>query len=211
LQDDIERYRSYVRTTLLGLFGLALPATLLLLLDAKWVILVLFGPQWDRAVPFFQILTIGAYVGSYGMVTRWLFLAEGRTGEQLRLSLMVTSLTVTADAIGAFYSPMGVAVGFTIATVVLSFPSVWYCLRKSPLRWRDYLGAVWRPTVASLLAAGAFLIVREFRPWMARPVFQVLVDSVIYGALYVLWWLALPGGRAAASKVLSQLRLLLPS
>jgi PST family polysaccharide transporter len=212
LQDDPQRYRSYVRTTLLGCFALTLPATLLLLLDARAIVLVLLGSQWDGAIPFFRILTVGAYFGSFALVTKWLYLAEGRTGDQLRWSSIATSLTVAAIAVGASVGgAMGVARAFAIATILLTLPGIWYCLRRSPLRWSDFFSAVWRPTIASLLAAGAFIALRSVIPDLPRFIYVVLLDAAIFSTLYVLSWLVLPGGRAESARVLAHLRLLRPS
>jgi PST family polysaccharide transporter len=212
LQDDPDRYRLYVRTTLLGLFSLTLPATALMFLTAEPIVLLLLGRQWVEAIPLFRIFAMGAYFASFGLVTRSLYLAEGRTPQQLRWALVAAPVTAGAVAAGLPWGASGIAWGFSVATALLALPAIAYCLRGSPLTWRDIIAGVWRPMIASLLAAGiAFLVTRLWIGEMPGRAARLALDAVVYGALYLACWLALPRGAARARDVLSYLRPLLPS
>ena len=211
LQDDPQRYRKYVRATLLGLFSLTLPATALLMLTAKPIVLLLLGQQWVDAIPMFRILAVGAYFTAFPLAARWLFLAEGRTAEQFRWALIAAPTTMIGVAAGVRWGALGVATGFSAATVLLAGPGVLYCLRRSPLRPRDFRAAAWRPVVASLVAAGALMGIRAWiRPDLSA-VAQLAFDVTLYALLYVGCWVGLPDGRAESSRVLAHLRLLVPS
>jgi O-antigen/teichoic acid export membrane protein len=211
LQADVERYRLYVRATLLGLFSAVLPATLLLFLTAEPVILLLLGRQWVDAIPIFRILAVGAFFASFPLVMRWIFLAEGRTAEQLRWAVGSSLLTVVARAVGVQWSAVGVAIAFSIAMIILAVPGVWYGLRNSPLQWGDFLAATWRPVTASLAAAGGLILLRVWLPPIGRPIPQLAFDGVMFGLLYTAGWLFLPGGLGQAARMLQHARVLLPS
>lgn len=206
LQDDPGRYRLYARTILLGMFGLALPGTALLMVEADAVIRLLMGEQWLEAIPMLRVLSIGAYFSVFSAVMLWLYLSEGRTGDQLRWSLISSPVTVLAVCIGLKWNAIGVAWGFTIASVLLAYPAVWYCLRRSTLSGWDYLHAVWRPVVASILAGVGLLAIRRALQLEWHVVPEIALFSSLYSVLYAALWLALPGGWASLQEFLRQLR-----
>lgn len=206
LQAEPERYRAYVRTAMLGLFSLTLPATMLLILAAEPVVLLLLGSQWTGAISLFRILAAGAYFSGFSMVTRWLFLAEGRTAEELRFAMIAAPITILGVVAGLPWGATGVAAGFSITTSALTIPGLMYCLRRSPVRARDFVASTWRPLVASLLAAGAAWLIRERLPTPPRLIGAFLLDCAIYVPLYALTWLALPNGLAEAARMLRHLR-----
>jgi PST family polysaccharide transporter len=211
LQSDPDRYRLYVRTTLLGLFSATLPGTALLFLTAQPLILLLLGNQWADSVPFFRILSVGAYFGCFGLVTRLLYLSEGRTSEYLKWATISAPATIIGVAAGLPWGAIGVAMGFSIGVIATSAPGVWYCLRRSPVQANDFVAAIWRPGIASLAAAGLFLAIKLTAPSMGSALAQLGVDAVLYLTLYTSCWLAMPHGREEASRMFSHLRLLIPS
>ncbi len=206
LQNDHGRYRLYVRITLLGVFALTLPAMALLFVEADGVIRLLLGAQWVAAIPMLRILSVGAYFSAFVLVTKWLYLSEGRTGEQLRWALASAPITIAGVAAGVRWGAVGVAYGFTASTIILAAPGVWYCLRNSPLRLADFWSAAWRPIVASLLSAAVLWPLRSLLPAMPHLLVRFVLDSAIYLLLYAACWMGLPGGRGEMREVLKHLR-----
>jgi PST family polysaccharide transporter len=206
LQDDPQRYRLFVRTTLLGLFGLTLPATALLTTEADNVVLLLFGGQWLGAIPMLRILGVGAYCSTFVLAMSWLYLPEGRTREQLRWSLISAPVTILAVAIGLRWGAIGVARGFTLSSILLVAPGVWHCLRRSPLTAGDFWQATWRAAVASIGAAVFLWVLRERLPVVPNLLGRLVLHCAVYGVLYVTFALALPGGRTRWGAFWTQLR-----
>jgi PST family polysaccharide transporter len=206
LQNDHARYRLYAHTTLLGLFALTLPGMALLFVEADGIILLLLGRQWTDAIPIFRVLTIAAFFGSFTLVTKWLFLSEGRTGEQLRWSALAAPTMVVGVAMGIRWGAIGVAWGFAAASALLAAPGVWYCLRRSPFGLSDYVSAVWRPAVASVVAAVLLWLVRAHLPQAPYLIIRVAINSAIYGVFYASCWLMLPGAWAEVSRIVRQWR-----
>jgi PST family polysaccharide transporter len=206
LQDDPARYRLYARTTLLGLFAITLPGMALLLVEADGFILLLLGRQWTDAIPIFRVLTVAAYFGSFTLVTKWLFLSEGRTAEQLIWSMISMPLMVIGVIAGIRWGAIGVAWGFAAASILLAAPGVWYCLRRSPFGVKDYFSAVWRPTFASIAAAALLWILRDHLPHSTFLFVRVTVNSLLYGLLYMICGLILPGSLTEIKQLLTQWR-----
>jgi PST family polysaccharide transporter len=206
LQQDPPRYRLFVRSAFLAVFGLALPATALRVMEASDVVLLLFGDQWTDAIPMLRVLGIGGYFTAFSMVLNWLYLAEGRTGEQLRWSIVATVVSLTSIFIGIQRGAIGVATALTIASALLALPAIWHCLRRSTVTPRDYLAGTWRAAVSSALAAAALWGVKGMIRQHELAVVRLSIDCTIYGAIYGLLWFMLPGGRANWAIFWRQLR-----
>ena len=197
LQEDPQRYRLYVRTTLLGVFALTLPAIALLMVEADGVVLLLFGGQWTGAISLLRVLSVGTYFSAFALALNWLYLSEGRTAEQLRWAMISAPLTIVAVVVGMPWGAIGVARGFTMAAILLAGPAVWHCLRRSPVTGADFRDATSAHAAAASLASASLLWLLR-RPIGTLPdmLQQVLVHGMIFAALYITFWLVLPGGRA---------------
>ena len=95
-------------------------------------------------------------------VTKWLYVSAGQTQRQFRWGLIHTPVMIAAVAIGANWGASGVAWGYTLATCGLTIPSVAYCLHFSSLSWQDFIRAIWRPSIASIVAGNWLVFTPEF-------------------------------------------------
>ena len=202
VRHDAAAYRAGCRAALLPVFSLSLPASAFMVVEARAIILLLLGPQWLAAVPLFRLFSIAAFVGSISTATKWLYLSQGDTRRQLRWSLIATPIMILAVASGVAWGALGVAIGFTIATCLLAYPSVWFCLRTSPLGLGDFLGIVWRPVLAALGAALALFAARALLPFPDQFVVALGTKLLLFGGTYLLCWLLLPGGMGLAAAAL---------
>ncbi len=206
LQDDPGRYRHYVRTALLGIFGATFGAMALLYIKAEDGLLLLLGGQWIDAIPIFRTLTIAAVAMSFNHVTRWIYLAEGRTRRGLHWSLISTGTMIAGAAIGARWGAMGVATGVAIAAWVLVYPALVFCLSQSPLRIRDLAGAAWRPGVAALAAGAVLVLFERWTPTIEWRLVRLIVAMGVYAVAYGGIWLAIPGGWASLRGLMAAAR-----
>ncbi|MBD3236127.1 MAG: oligosaccharide flippase family protein [Candidatus Eisenbacteria bacterium] len=196
LQSDPSRYRAYYRRGILLLVAVGMPVVALLCAEAQRAVQVLLGSQWSEAVPLFRVLAPAAFVGTFNVATGWVYISTGRTDRQMRWVLFSTALTLIAFAIGLRWGAMGVAVACSASFVLLRYPGIVYCFRAAPVTQADLFGALWRPAVASLSAAGLIW----FSHHLPLPRFgalpELIAAGLIYGLLYLGIWHLLPGGRA---------------
>jgi hypothetical protein len=118
---------------------------------------------------------------------------------------MTLPITVGSFAVGAIWGMEGVAYGFSISSAVLFYPALRYAYLRSPVTINDFHRAVWRPIVATLVAAGFVALTTA----LARPEGDALRLLNAFGqfwAVYMLVWMGLPGGRQQISKAISILR-----
>jgi PST family polysaccharide transporter len=196
------RYVAGVQDATLPLLSGVLPMLAFVALEAEPVILVLLGDQWVESIPLFRLLALAAFARSLGMPTRWLYLSEGRTAQQLKWTLLESVGLIVAVSVGVVRGgAFGVAVAFTTATWILAGPGIGYCLMGSPMGGRDYLAAIWRPVLATTVAIAFLAVVRE--PLVGTNVlFTLALRLAAFGVAYLLTWLALPGRRRAVGRVL---------
>lgn len=109
-----------VGTLLMGMVGLA-PAA----------VPVLLGEQWRAAVPFVQVLAIGALAQTLAYSSYWAFLSYGRTGSNLGYALVSRPIVIAAILGGALLGPLWIAVGYSIG-LILIWPLAFYWIRSFP-------------------------------------------------------------------------------
>lgn len=199
LQNEPSAFRIAARRGLLPVFSAIFPVLAMLALEARPVILLLLGPQWEPAVPLFRMLCIGGMGGVLAKAVNWLYLAEGRTKQQMRWGFVTLPVFVGAVLIGSTRGPLGVATGFAAANWLLAIPEVLYCLRRSHLTVRDYAVVSGRPLVASAVAAGVVIAISGV-PLDANVVRFALTSAAFLG-VYAATWLVLPGGLKAARQL----------
>lgn len=204
LQREPERYRAAARSVFAAAFAAVLPLMAFLCVEAKEVILFLFGPKWLAAVPFFRLLAAAVFFGCANRLTVWVYLSEGETRRRLQWTVISQPLTIGAVMVGAAWGPLGIVVAVAVVTALLAYPSVRFCLRTSPLREADVWGAAWRPAVAG--GGAAALLVALPATSDTALALRLLRDGAIFGVACAAIWMALPGGLASARDLLQLLR-----
>ncbi len=191
---DTEQYKRQSRQILMLMFGLCLPALAFLGVCGQSLLLLLLGDQWVEAFPIFQVLVLSVFVSGFYRVTKWIYLSTGQTQRQLRWSFFQTPVVVAAAAVGTRWGPLGVAWGVTIASLVLTYPAVAYCLNHTPLTMGDFVGPVWRPTIASLATAGLLFTGQTMVDPSALVWLNLLLSAIAFGCVYSAIFMLLPGG-----------------
>jgi PST family polysaccharide transporter len=205
LQWDSAAFRQAVRRGLLPVFSLIIPALALLVVEARPVILLLLGAQWEGTVPLFRLLCLAAIGNALVQAANWIYVAEGRTRQQMMWGVITLPVYVIAAVVGARWGPLGVASAFAIASLAVAIPEIVYCLHASHVRLWDYTTAAGRPLVASAVAAVAV--------WLLPPAERfpsLILASLLFAAVYAVVWMIIPGGRMAAQELM-KLRRVVPS
>lgn len=198
---DPNLYRAYSRKVLTLLFTVCLPALAFSFVEARNLLLVLLGEQWLEAVPLFQLLTASVFVVSLYRVTKWFYVSAGQTQRQFRWGLVYTTVTVVGTTVGVRWGAYGVATGYAIATLLLTYPTIAYCLKTSPLALQDFLATVWRPVAASSMTVAILATSRSILPSFTNLVLDLFIRAILFGIIYLSLWIVLPGGRQATAEL----------
>jgi O-antigen/teichoic acid export membrane protein len=166
LADDLAALGAEMARATRALAALSLPAMALVAAAAPQLVAVIFGPQWEPAIPIVQVLAIaGALQAIYQPSTSPLMLGLGHARLNLWYAWLTTVVATVGIVAGLPFGPFGVAVGYTAATGLLL-----------PVEWlirRHLLGTTLRSQITSLIPAAHVAI------WIA--VVYLLIAAAIPG------------------------------
>lgn len=84
----------------------------LMAVNANIVISLVLGEKWLPALPFVQILSIGAIFQVANYSSYWIFVSKGMTKAQLRFTIISRPFVVLMILIGSFWNIEAVAIGY---------------------------------------------------------------------------------------------------
>jgi O-antigen/teichoic acid export membrane protein len=152
VQSDAERFRRYFLAGYSIVISLALPLVVVSAVFSEEIIRVVLGPRWNEAVEVFRWLAVGSIfvvlLNPLGMVLQ----ASGRAVEQVKITIVDSSLIIIAYVAGVKFGPIGVAIGFVIMRALLYIPISYAMLRGSGIGLAKILQTVLVPLVASAVA-----------------------------------------------------------
>ena len=127
---DPEAIRSQLTRATRTLAALVLPGMALVAAAAPQLVLTLFGPDWEPAIPIVQVLAMaGAAQAIYQPSTTPLVLGLGHAALALRYALLTTAVSTAGIVAGLPFGPLGVAVGYACAVAAL-VPVEWIIRRR---------------------------------------------------------------------------------
>ncbi|HEX5422876.1 MAG TPA: lipopolysaccharide biosynthesis protein [Candidatus Acidoferrales bacterium] len=193
LQDQPERHAQFYYRAVGTLTFVSMPIIGFLLTDASPVISLVLGSKWLPVVPIFRALGIAAFVGTFNVAWIWVYCSLGRTDRQLKWSLIETPITLISFFLGLPWGAFGVAVSFSAVQLLLTIPSLMYCVHGTAIHIRTLLLTLVRPAATAVIASAAlFIIQSSVSYWPAR---WIGLDISIYGIAYLATWLIMPDGR----------------
>lgn len=157
LQDDKPKYNRYVLRLTDLVATLTFPITLFCLVEAGSLIRILLGPNWLDAVSVFRALAIAGFFVPVGGVQGIVLLSLGRSRRYRNYQFGMVLAVVVGVLGGLKWGLNGIAVGYSIATIIVFVPRLMYSLHRTPVRVRDYVGALIKPAGATLLGLLAYL------------------------------------------------------
>jgi PST family polysaccharide transporter len=139
-----ERYRrSFVQMLQVMLLAIS-PAVLWAMFMAKPLILLSLGPRWSETIPIFSWILLGVLITPLNTSISWLFISQGRSREQMMMSVVTAVITISAYAVGLVWGLKGVAQISTLSVWLLQTPLlVWTVTREGSVNLRTLLTAIY--------------------------------------------------------------------
>lgn len=140
---------------------------------------IILGYQWIGSAPLFQALAVSGVVQTAAFGSYWVFLAKGLSGENLRYTLATKAILVLFVVVGSNWGVIGVAVGYSAATV-LAWPIglIWInAVTAAPVR-RMATNCMQTIIVYAIAALVAAAIIESNTP--SSPVLTVLFGLCIF-------------------------------
>lgn len=128
VQDDLERFRRGVTTSLMLLATVVLPLGAGMAATAEEIVIVLFGWQWLAVIPLLKILAINGALRAVFSMCGSIYYARDRADLALFMTAMTVPITALALWIGSRYGLVGVAWAMLVM-VLFSLVTAHFALR----------------------------------------------------------------------------------
>lgn len=205
LQHDPERLKNYFLKGYALFLSLVLPVTMGCALFAEDIVRVFLGPKWGEAVPVFRMLAPTIFALALINPFGWLMQATGWATRSLRMALLVVPVVILGYVAGLRYGATGVATGFSVATLLLVVPVIFWATRGTSITFVDTLRVVLRPFLSILIGAGTTLAARPFIHLLESPLLRLFAaNGIMFGVYAVLLWFVM-GQKAVYLGLLKEL------
>jgi O-antigen/teichoic acid export membrane protein len=182
LQDDRTALRRYFLDALRVISSLGFPLFFALIVTAEPLVVVLFGYQWQPAVPLVQWLAAAACLRSFGNPTGTLLLASGRVERTLRWELAMLLLLPAILFVGSGFGVQGTAAAIFLMYLGVLYP-MWRFLVQPAcgatfLEWVN--GGAIALVLATAASVAAWLAGAGIQSLPVRLAVQLLMAAAVY-------------------------------
>lgn len=184
-RDGADLRQAYL-TTVGHITALAWPFFGFVALMAQPLVRLLYGDQWDAAVPVIRIICLGSALYSMFSMARYLFVAMGEVKAQARLDALAVPVRIVAVLLAAPFGLVWVGWAVVLGALFRSWLTFLYLHEFVGLRLRDLASASWRSAAAACAGLVAVIAVLQFGPQGVSLVAQLAVPA----AICFLFWLA---------------------
>jgi PST family polysaccharide transporter len=188
LQNDPPRLRSYFLQGYSFLFALVLPVTVGCAMFPEDIVRLFLGAKWLEAASTFRLLAPTVFVLGLINPLGWMLMATGRMSRSVKLAVLIAPTVIAGYTIGLGYGPNGVALGFSVAMLLLAVPFVVWATHRTPISVLDVVKAVSPALLSIVVGASVVLALDRY----IQPVESVFLRLVIEsGLLFGTYWLVL--------------------
>ena len=210
LANSPERYRQAYLRIMEKVILVTMPAVMLMLATADWLVLIILGPQWGESAKIFVFMGIAGLFQPVAATGGWLLVSQGRVRDMLRWSLINAPISILSILAGVPWGVVGVAASFSIGRILVANPLLfWFVGRKGPVRMGDFYRLLAPFTAASIGSLAACLAFRRFVP-IENPVVGFVACGIVMAISMPLFLALMPAGRNALADIKNSVGLLLP-
>ena len=206
LQGSRAEYRSYYLRIVSVLAFVTVPIALFMAIFAEEVVLVVLGQPWKAASGLVRILAIAAAVRTLAGTAGFVMVTCGFSRRYVKWGALNSLGLAFFIFIGMREGPTGVAFAHVAASFLLLAPLLFWGFKNTPVRVADFLRAIRRAVMASLLMSGGVLLVKQAASSHQNALSIFLVGLALGIPAYLVAWLVLPGGRDELKRTIGNLR-----
>lgn len=190
IRGERERTRSIFLRTTGAVALLAFPVQLGLLAVLDLAVPLALGERWAPMVPVARVFCALGVVQSLGGLLGAVYLSQGRADLQFRWGLVFRVTSILGICVGLHWGPLGVAVGYSLASVVNVTLGTRVAGALIDLTLRDVAGRIAPVLACAALMCAAVLALGEALagrlPAALVLAFEVGAGAALYGALVAL-------------------------
>lgn len=153
-QEDLPRFRAAFLRSAEAIAFVTFPLMLGLMATRAPFVLSVFGPKWTPVITLLALFAPVAALRSISTTTGSIFMAMGRADLQLRWGVFTNLFVIAGLVIGLQWGIVGVAAGFTVTTLLLSYHSFAVPFKLIEMRVGELVRALQPTALCSLLMFG---------------------------------------------------------
>lgn len=187
LRDDPAELRRFFLGLSLGTMAIALPAAFGMVITADLLVPTVLGQQWVAAVRPLQVLAIVTPLAFHLSLVNALFNAMGRVDINLRLTTIMSGLTIASVLASVRFGVVGIAVASGVAFAVVWCYAEVLVLRVTGIHWRQ-MGAALVPAISSSLGMTACVyLAASLLPATWPGVVRLLIECGVGMLSFIAW------------------------
>jgi PST family polysaccharide transporter len=182
IQEDKERVKNIFLKITRSIALITFPLMLGLIVTAAPFVITVFGSQWIEMIPVLQVLCIVGLTQSIITLIGNIYLSQGKADQQFRVGLVLRTNLILGIVIGLQWGVVGVAIGYSIASLINIYPNLYFAGRLINLK---FIELVQNLSGIFLCAIGMALIVYMIGQLMPQdwPSWALLTIEVSVGML----------------------------
>jgi PST family polysaccharide transporter len=153
-------------------------------LFADEIIHVLLGAKWMEVAPIFRLLAPTSMVFALANPLSWLVTSTGRVGRAVSMTAATTPIVILGIILGLSHGPIGVALGYSTAMVLIFIPIVAWAKHGTGITWSDLWRGVKVPFLAGLLAGSVGLIAKTAFGGAFAPIAVLILGVGLVFSIY---------------------------
>jgi O-antigen/teichoic acid export membrane protein len=183
VQDDADRLSRFFLKAYSLLLSVSIPIAIACPLFADEIIRVLLGAKWIEVSPIFRLLAPTSLVFALANPLSWLVTSTGRVGRAVGITALVTPVVIVGILLGLSQGPLGVALGYSAAMVLIIIPIVAWSKYGTGITWSDLWRVTKIPLFAGLLAGSVGLMSKIIFGDIAKVIFGDALAPILVLAL----------------------------
>jgi PST family polysaccharide transporter len=204
LQSEPARYRRYYERVLSLIGLLTIPFGAFCALYAEEIVQIVLGPKWAGTAVFLQIVAIGAAVRPSIATSGVVLVTMGKHGVFLALAIVHSITLVLLMFLGIPWGAVGIATAHVVASVLLAVPKLYYSFAGTPITLACFFRCLAQPLVATMIMCASLTAVRQLV--LPNAVYSLSLGSVSAAIVFLLSYVALPGGAGQLRLLMSDVR-----
>lgn len=184
IQEDKRRVKGVFLGMTRTIALITFPMMLGLFATTEPFVLTIFGPKWGEMIPVLRLFSLMGMMQSIGTLNGNLYLSQGRADVQFRVGLVLKLIPILGIVVGLRWGVIGVAIGYSAASIVCSYPAFFFAGRLVGLTywelWRNLSGILGCSLTMTALVWGVGLLLPADWPHWTILVVEVLFGTSVY-------------------------------
>lgn len=187
-QDNLDEIKKLFFKTLTIIASITAPMMFGLVIVRESFVNVAFGHHWDIVPALILWMAPIGFIQSLLSVTGSVMVAQGKTGLQMYLGLLSSTLSVVAFIVGAHFSIFMLTKLYLLANIISGFISLYICTRSIKASFRELIISISAPVISALCMAGSLYYIDDYFKlrYAVGDYTNIIVSILIGGFIYVL-------------------------